>query len=61
MALDPNSYHLTGSQDAADVLAELWKPSVGAGPYNDLTLAELNQRFNGTGAPRPHTFPTDQI
>lgn len=58
--LQPGDYILTGSQEAEDALAAIWKPSVGAGPHADLTLAELNQRLDGTGAARPHVFPTPQ-
>ncbi|QUU29292.1 hypothetical protein SEA_SLIMJIMMY_91 [Mycobacterium phage SlimJimmy] len=58
--LDPADYNLSGSQAAETALAGIMKPLVGAGPHDDLTVEELNQRFDGTGAPRPHTFPTPQ-
>ncbi|MBB5167128.1 hypothetical protein [Mycobacterium sp. AZCC_0083] len=60
MALDPASYNLTGSQAAEDALAAIVKPLVGAGPHADFTLAQLNQRIDGTGTAPAHSFPTPQ-
>jgi hypothetical protein len=60
MALDPATYTLAGSQAAEDALAAVVKPLVGAGPHSDLTVAELNQRFDGTGTAPAHVFPTPQ-
>ncbi|QSM01142.1 hypothetical protein SEA_NANOSMITE_97 [Mycobacterium phage Nanosmite] len=58
--LDPSDYNLSGSAAAEAALEGIMKPLVGAGPHDDLTLEELNQRFDGTGTARPHTFPTRQ-
>ncbi|ASR75949.1 hypothetical protein J4U02_gp101 [Mycobacterium phage Aziz] len=58
--LDPSDYNLSGSAAAETALEGIYKPLVGAGPHPDLTLAELNQRFDGTGTAPAHTFPTPQ-
>lgn len=60
MALDPASYTLAGSQAAEDALAAIFKPMVGAGPHEDLTLHQLNQRIDGTGVAVDSVFPTPQ-